>query len=274
MKPTLIILLLGLLSLEVHSQCGPNVPSFTVDLSANPDTTWLSPFVVRDDTCCGATAPDKCVEFVLTLHPSAQGIIFDVCDGASPPGALFYQIGCGPPIAVGNAICLNGPGPHTITFCKPGNNNNVYCITSIPAPSAGPDIAVNDGCQGQIAVAGLHPDSITWTSVFPGATGAYNTYLSCTTCDTVDVVAQPGYPAYVDYQVCGTPLGGCSTTPQFCDTVRTYFNSTLSATINPLNPAICFGATSTNLTAIGGGGTPLTLTIGVRATRHKLSLLV
>jgi gliding motility-associated-like protein len=56
----------------------------------------------------------------------------------------------------------------------------------------------------------------------------------------------------VDYQVCGTvPCTG-----NVCDTVRVYFNPTLAATIVPQNPTICYGNTTTVITAVGSGGTP------------------
>ena len=238
------------------AQCGPLVPTFTVDLSSSPNATWLSPTVARNDTCCGATNPDKCIQFIVTLHPAAQGIIFNISSGAIPPGAIFYQVACGPPTPVGDAICLSGAGPHVITFCKPGNNNNTYSITAVSDPGVGPSIAINDGCSGVIKSIGYEPTSIIWTSISPGAVGAYDGYLSCTAgCDSATVTAQVGFPAYVDYQICGLPLGGCDTVPT-CDTVRAFFNSTLGANILPVNPTVCFGTAGTTITANGVGGTP------------------
>ena len=110
----LLSTILLFLSNQSISQCGPSTPSFIVDLSGNPDSAWVSSWIVRQDTCCGPSG--NCVEFSLTLDSAAQGIIFDVCDGALPSGALFYQVDCGPQTAVGNVLCLSGPGPHNITF--------------------------------------------------------------------------------------------------------------------------------------------------------------
>ena len=236
-------------------QCDPTVPSFIVDLTASPAATYLSPVVQRLDHCCGATDPDQCIEFIVTLHPTAQGIVFDICSGATPGGAMFYQLNCGSPTAVGTPLCLNGPGPHIITFCKPGNNNNEYCITSIPAPSAGPDANVNDGCSATLTTTGFAPGTTTWTSISPGTTGAYDAFLSCPTCANTLVTGGTGYPAVVDYLVCGNAVSPCSST-LYCDTVQVYFNPTLTASIMPLQPTICFGATSTTITAMGGGGSP------------------
>ena len=250
------IICLSLLSANVSAQCGAGTPTFIVDLSFDPNATWISPDTIRNDTCCGATNPDRCIAFIVTLHPDAEGIIFNIFSGAIPPGALYYQVACGPPVQVGEPLCLNGPGPHYITFCKPGNNNNEYSITSIADPGIGPNIIVNDGCNGSIYAFGYELSSIVWTSINPGPTGAFDSYLDCTLgCDSVNVTAQAGFPPFVDFQICGMPLGGCDTVSA-CDTVRVTFNSTLTATILPLNPTVCFGASGTTITANGGGGTP------------------
>ncbi|MEQ8623865.1 MAG: PKD domain-containing protein [Vicingaceae bacterium] len=244
------------ISNDVYSQCGTGTPTFTADLSGNVDSAWTSPDTLRADTCCGATAPDKCVAFNLTLDSAASGIIFDICDGAIPPGALFYQIGCGPTQQVGEVLCLSGPGPHYITFCKPGNNSNRYCITSIPKPNAGPDLAVNDGCRDTLNAIGYDDTTIVWTSVFPGARGDYDSSLTCTE-DCPETVVNGGnnYPAFIDYEVCGRPVGGCLPTPT-CDTVRVFFYTTLNVTITPENPTVCFGQAGTWIKANPSGGNP------------------
>jgi gliding motility-associated-like protein len=250
---TLVLLLIVVSGQAKAQYCGPNVPTFTVNLTGNPNGSWISPTVQRNDQCCGATAPDVCVQFVVTLDPASLGIIFNIYSGAVPPGALYYQINCGPPQPVGSPICLNGVGPHTITFCKPGNNNNQYIITSLSSPSVSANLTLNNGCSGIIWAHWYDEATLNWTSVYPGPTGAYNSYLNCTSgCDTVLVTAQSGAPAYVDYQVCGmVPCLG-----NLCDTIRVYFNPTLAAAINPQNPTICYGNTTTLLTAVGSGGTP------------------
>jgi gliding motility-associated-like protein len=252
----ILIVALVLFSLTSFAQCGPAVPSFTIDLTGNPAGTWQSPFVIRNDNCCGTTAPNRCVEFIITLDPAAQGIAFSIAAGAIPGGALFYQIGCGPPTALGSPICLSGVGPHILTFCKPGNNNNIYQITSIPGPTGGTNVTVNDGCIDTLHATGFNPATVTWNSIFPGAPGAYNSYLSCSTGCLNPVVTGTGTaPPYVDYVVCGQPAAQCNS-QTVCDTVRVTFNPTLHVNIIPVNPTICFGQTSTTLTANGSGGTP------------------
>ncbi len=256
LRSLIVLQLAMLLPVASHAQfCDPTVPVIIVDLSASPSETFQTPNIQRQGQCCGVTAPDQCLQFVITLHPDAQGINFQICAGAVPPGALYYQIACGPQIQVGQAICLDGAGPHILTFCKPGNNTNQYCITSIPAPSAGPGIILNDGCTGNITSTGFAPGTIQWTSVAPGAPGAYDNYLACASCANTSVTGQAGSPSYVDYQVCGNAIAPCSSN-SYCDTVRVYFNPTLIVAIEPELPTVCFGAAGTTITAVGGGGTP------------------
>jgi large repetitive protein len=239
-----------------YSQCDPSVPIFNVNLTGSPSGTWTSPNVIRNGNCCGTTAPDRCIDFVITLDPGAVGISFNIISGAIPGGALFYQIGCGPPTPLGSPICLSGVGPHLLTFCKPGTNANVYQITSIPAATGGTNIIVNDGCIDTIHATGFNPTTVTWNSIYPGAPGAYNSYLSCTAnCLNPIVTGSGTLPPYVDYVVCGQPAAMCNFAT-VCDTVRVVFNPTLHVTIAPINPTICFGQTSTTITATGSGGTP------------------
>jgi len=147
-----LALLIHVIDNEVVAQpCMPTVPTFTVNLSANIDTTWISPLVARQDFCCGSSNPDRCVQFIITLHPNTAGIIFNIASGALPTGSMYYQIGCSTPTAVGQMICLTGTGPYTLTFCKPGNNTNSYSITTVPKPYVSQDIKVYEGCNGKIA---------------------------------------------------------------------------------------------------------------------------
>jgi len=242
-------------SFFTFAQCGPGVPGFNVNLTGNPDSVWTSPNIARNGNCCTSSPPDRCVDFIITLDPGAAGISFNIISGAIPGGALFYQINCGPPQALGSAICLSGVGPHLLTFCKPGTNANVYQITSIPAAVGGADIVVNQGCIDTLHATGFNNSTLTWNSIFPGSPGAYNSLLSCTSgCADPIATGAPGSPPFVDYVVCGIPASMC-TFATLCDTVRVTFNPTLAVSIVPINPTICFGATSTVITAVGSGGT-------------------
>ena len=261
------LLIIGIISNKVSfSQsglCTPDVPFFQVDLTGQPDGLWESdPAVSREGSCCGSAWPDRCIEFEITLDSAAVAINFDIVEGAVPPGALFYQIGCGPLTPVGEPICIDGPGPHELTFCKPGNNKNIYGITSIAAPDVSPDKETSEECTVTIGTTGLAITSITWAEITSG-TGIYDAYLSCTAgCDTAVVTPQTGYPAFVDYQICGIPIAGpCYPVAFYCDTIRVYFNPPLDNNITPNPAVICEGSTE-GIELIGvlnGGVAPYTI---------------
>ena len=269
----LTIILGFFISLETSAQyCDSIVPTFNVDLSASPNMNWTSPPVVRDGHCCGTTNPDRCLEFVITLHPSAIAVNFQITGGAIPPGALFYQIDCGPVTPVGDPICLDGPGPHTLTFCKPGNNTNEFTITSYSAPVVGPDITLNAACQGFIYGNYYDESSVTWTSIAPGATGDYDYLLSCTSgCDTTYVTApSSGAPAFVDYYVCGMDVGGCDPNP-ICDTIRVHFIPPVTVNITDGGP-FCAGDTTTLTANVSGGSGPYNIVWSTTETTGTITV--
>lgn len=254
-KVVLVIILFIQSTLLFGQYCDSITPSTIVDLSSSPNQSWVSPPLVRDGNCCGTSNPDKCLEFIITLHPSSIAISFNIASGAVPPGALFYQVDCGPITAVGSPICLTGPGPHHLTFCKPGNNTNTFSITSYSEPIIGPSISLNSACTGIIYANYYNEPSITWTSIFPGAIGSYNSLLGCTSgCDTTLVTAPTNPPAYVDYLVCGNDIGGCNPLP-ICDTIRVNFITPVTVSVSPSAQHLCFGAANTTVTATASGGT-------------------
>lgn len=240
-----------------HAQyCDSITPTFVVDLSASPYMTWVSPSTDRDGFCCGASAPDKCLEFVITLNPNSAAIVFNIASGAVPPGALFYQIDCGAPTPVGSPICLYGPGPFHLTFCKPGNNINTFSIETIPNPIFGPNLTLGDGCSDELWVQFYDETTITWNSINPGAPGSQNSLLSCTTaCDTVLVSNNSLAPPVVDYLVCGMAANGCTTEP-ICDTMTVAFANPLSAAIIAPDTVLCPNELTVPATAQVAGGTP------------------
>ncbi len=260
---TLVIVITVCWSSSVVAQsgnCDPATPFFNVDLSSDPNGSWISPVTPRIDHCCGATGSERCVEFLVTLSPDAVAINFEVASGANPPG-WYYKINCGTQAALGSPICINGPGPYTITVCKPGSNLMQFKITSYAGPASSPDRTVGDGCNTIMSVSGLVTSSITWTSIFPGAIGVYNSYLSCTNaCTTSVVTPASGHPAYVDYQVCGLPsAGSCGTPGTFCDTVRVYMSSPILNTVTPNPATFCVNNPTVTLTGtVNGGVAPYT----------------
>lgn len=246
-----LVFLVILLCLFGHSeislaQCGKTVPSSTVNLSARDDSTWTSSSLSRNGNCCATTSPIKCVNFTVTLAPTAAGIIFNLAGGA---GGTTYYINCVNGGRAGTPQCLTGSGPWSISFCKSGSNASVYTVTSVPKPYVpSKTVYVTSKCQARLSVKGLVDSSITWTSLG----GSYNSYLSCTSgCDTTYVSAGSGFPSYVDYEVCGTPLLSCY--PHFCDTIRVYYTSALTVTINPSPASYCYDSTSATVTATASG---------------------
>ena len=246
-----------LCSIRSNAQyCDSITPSYVVDLSAVPYMTWVSPNTNRDGFCCGASSPDKCLEFIITLNPNSAAIIFNIASGAVPPGALFYQIDCGPPTPVGSPICLQGTGPFHLTFCKPGNNTNTYSIETVPNPIFGPNISLGDGCSGLLGVQFYDESTVTWNSINPGASGTYNNLLSCSSgCDTTNVTNIGGLPGQVDYLVCGMALNGCTFGP-VCDTLSASFAQTLVATIVAPDTILCSNETTVPASVSISGGTP------------------
>tara|TARA_B100000508_G_scaffold141093_1_gene146528 strand:- start:30794 stop:33802 length:3009 start_codon:yes stop_codon:yes gene_type:complete len=268
-----ILFILGIFINNTYGQvnCTGDTPFFQVDLSNSPNATWLSPAVVRDGECCGGGADQvNCIEVEVTLHPDAVGVLFDVASGADPGGALFYQVNCqGAPISSPtNTICLDGAGPHYISFCKVGNNQNTYSISSIPAASATDNVTSTPSCPDTLSVNGVDPNTITWNSISPGNPGDFNDYLSSldgtdtgvngvpfANYDDVIVTPVNGGPTQIMYEVCGTSVGGCDGDP-WCDTVVVTIFNDLTLNITPPNPTICFGDNGVDLTANVTGGVP------------------
>jgi hypothetical protein len=228
------------LSYSQASTCDPGVPYYFIDLTGKPAGTWTSPSHSRSGKCCSASGSDECTSFEIKTDPQAAQISFDVASGAIPTGALFYQINCGPQIPVGQKICLTGIGPHRITFCKPGNNENTYVLTSFPSPIFPQDTTVRIGCSKALPVLGITSGSVTWTSVYPGAQGQYNSYLSCTNCLSPVFSPVSGAPAYIDYKICGFPQADvCGLNFTVCDTVRIYIKDPLTATLPAATASFC-----------------------------------
>ena len=250
--------------------CSSATPFFEVDLSADPNATWLSPAVTRNGECCGGgTDQVNCIEFAIILHPNATGINFAVASGANPGGALFYQVNCnGVPVSSGfdPVVCLDGAGPHYISYCKTGNNINEYSISSVPGPFVSDNIVTAEGCSQDLSISGATAGSAVWNSISPGSYGQYNNLLS-NQAQTVngtsgvpfsgfeDVLVTPilGSPSTVQYEVCATALGSCSNT-SFCDTVSVTVVPEMSVDITPAPPYLCFGQPFETLTANVTGG--------------------
>ena len=253
-----LVFLLAILGYKANAQvtCTGGVPTYNIDFLGNPNGIWTSPALTRQGNCCGTSSPDRCLRFDITLDSLTAAVNFEIASGAVPPGALFYQIDCGAPQQVGQYICLSGTGVRTLTFCKPGNNTNTYRVTSIPRPIFPKDDTIRVGCTKSLTVLGVVPSSVTFTSIFPGTAGQYNTYLSCTSgCTTTNVTPTTGAPAFVDYRICGYPTADqCGLNATVCDTVRVYMYPQLTVSVSPNPGSFCPTSTGVTLTSTTSGG--------------------
>lgn len=182
------------------------------------------------------------MKFNITLDPSATGILFSIFDGAEPSGALTYQINCGPIQTVGQPICLSGAGPHILTFCKPGANENRYKISSIGGVVASSNSPSTNSlnnllCEGEsltLTASTIVNATYNWT----GPNG-FTSNLQNPTISNVTLAAVGTYTVQV------TQIGGCSS-PQGSTTVA--INPRPPTPTASSNGPICVGSTL-NLTS-------------------------
>lgn len=233
----------------------PGVPYFEVNLTGHSDSVYVSPSISRNGQCCGASNPDRCIEFGITLDGNSEGIKFEIASGAQPSGSMFYYVDCMNPVAVGSPICLTGSGNYHVTFCKPGNNQNTYRITSYAKATFPHDTSVRVGGSAiSLRTTGITSSSIAWRSVYPGASGQYNSYLNSTNSTTVSFLPNSNSPSYIDYEISGTHTAACGSTGMQKDTVRITVYPAIAILINP-NPAVIPANGSLTLTANVSGGT-------------------
>jgi gliding motility-associated-like protein len=255
MKKTLSLFMLLVFYQSAYSQCDPEVPTYVIDLSANPDTTWIlyeADALDRLGQCCGVASSQNCIKFEVTLHPNAAGIFFDY-DGAGAFGSLNWREDCGTAHSLKDTICVTSQS-FTLTFCKPGSDNGNYTLISVPRPTFPDDQFVPMNCIQPVEVLGVTANSVQWESISPGAPGQYNSYLSCTNCLTPTFTPNPSGPTEIRYRVCGYPLlDYCVGAFTYCDTVKFTVQDSLTLDILPHTPAFCSGGYVT-LTADADGG--------------------
>ena len=227
--------------------CNSATVTITADLNGYPDGRWYSCKTFRgssQDTCCGYSQinnNERCIEIIVTLDPGAQGVVFEKpgasdalwqvdrshpnapsSPGSGPSGSEAYRIDCGSTTyAPGEIACLTpaqiAAGTVTFTFCKPGNDEQVYRIRSIQGNISTGNLVIQQGaCGGDISISPTNIDlsTLTWNST---QHSSYNSFLSSLT-DTMITVSVPngadlsnarwvsGVP-YLDYEVCGYPNG-------------------------------------------------------------------
>ncbi|MES2591172.1 MAG: choice-of-anchor L domain-containing protein [Bacteroidota bacterium] len=173
-------------------------------------------------------------------------------DGFTKPMTAISKVQCGQVYHIKLAVADGGDNIY-----DSGVFLEAESFTSVGPPTAGADISINVGmgCVRQLTSINFNVPSVSWNSIYPGTSGAYNNYLSCTNgCLNPSVTYLTGQPSYVDFQVCGLSLSCIPTT--VCDTVRVYFNPPLIISVTPQNPVLCAGQNSTPITVSGSGGTP------------------
>lgn len=242
----------------VYSQyCDASVPNIVVDLSSNPDTTWVLKEVDAPDRsgqCCGASGSDECISFDITLNDNAAGIFFHY-DGANAYGSLGWQIDCGPLHDLRDTICVSDTGPFTLTFCKPGTDGGNYTLISVSKPTFPEDQFVPANCQQPVEILGVTATSPTWTSITPGTTGDYDHLLSCTDCLEPVFTPEAGIPSEIEYEVCGYPiLDYCVGNFLFCDTVKFTTLDSLKLFVDDDFKFCSGGSVNVSASATGGDG--------------------
>ncbi|WP_235299751.1 HYR-like domain-containing protein, partial [Portibacter marinus] len=218
------------LEITVLAECGCNecessVPFQFADLRDNPDSLWIGAELKRDGNCCNNRPNVECQAINLYLNPNTVAI--QVNDVQAPSfGSEFYQVNCGTEEVFGKFICVDGPGPHIITICKPGKEKQQIEILAVSGVLVPEDITTRIGCDYTITVEGnIDESTVTWTDV---SGNGYESYLSCTSgCLTSTFLPGPGAPTTVQYEVCGeveppdvdNVLEGCLDGAVICDIV-------------------------------------------------------
>ena len=214
--------------------CTDDTPFFLVNLTGAPDSAWVSPQVARDGLCCESEWPDRCIQFTIVLDEESVGLTFSILVGANPNGAQFYEIGCGDEYIVGEGICLEGGGVYELTICEPGNNTNVYGVTStsgIVLPGA---ISTRVDCTGEVTVEGVVAGTVTWSSGNP----LYDSYLTCSPgCSSLQFTPDENAPQFIEYEICGDAGSViCGTASEACETITLEVIPEIFISVAP-NPA-------------------------------------
>lgn len=249
-------------------ECNSDVPFFVVDMSANPDSTYTTPEIVRNGQCCGDGSNQNYVSFYVTLHPDVAMVEIGIDPGyADPGGSGFYNIvsggdlvtpgACGVNIPGGTSTCITGSGPHKITYHKPGSNKVRYTVKQIPRPIFPADDTTRVGCDLPLNIYGLDTIQINSINSSTGNTtlGAYNDLLSCIDCSTPYFSPVSSTPQWIDYQICGYPIATACGVYESCDTVRVYTMAALNVSVTPDPASFCSGGSVViTATAVGGDG--------------------
>ncbi len=231
-------------SCSTCEKCGTQNSFHTVNMTGTPTATITFTDVFRDDKCCpDINKQDICASFNVMLDKDAVGVQVDITNPA-PKGkdqGDWWRVDCGDPnypIVGGKIVCLPTQEFHLFTYCHPaqggGARDNDWTFTSISGVSIKDEIRARVDCNQQLTVTGtLSP---TWTSIYPGNEGDYNSYLSNRFISNPIFSAPEGAPPIVKYKICGNISGNICTPSGFdCDTVIVYVREDIEININ-INP--------------------------------------
>lgn len=145
-KPGIFLVLLTWWLIMATKALGQPCTSFTADLTSSPTATFSNTgFFSPSGLCCGATSGSRCFSYVVTLHPSANAVVINLSRQGGTWGQIDYFVDCmNYGIVEENrplVICLSGPGPHTITFCRTGPTTPTFSAT-LQAQSFTPNVTL------------------------------------------------------------------------------------------------------------------------------------
>ena len=229
------------------SPCTNGTAFYLVDLDNDPTGTITISNAGRDGLCCDAARPSRCISFNIRLDEDAVGMEI-IIDGASPD-MKDWKIDCDDISIIGNIVCIPKGDFHLFTFCKQGSNTNSFTFRSIAGVIASEDIVARIDCQGQLTTNGIVSNP-TWTSVFPGVEGQYNSYLSCLNCMNPMFTADTLAPPIIKYKICGNiGVTVCTETGIDCDTISVFIKKDIEIELNVNAQLLCQG-TPASISAI------------------------
>ena len=229
------------------SPCDDDANFEWVDFLGDPHGSKTFYDVDRNAHCCAdddwwrnnGSKNLRCISFNVRIDDDAVGVQITFQHGAAPD-VKDWRVDCEVvPLQDDNIICLPSGGFHLFTYCKQGGNDNEIKFNSVPGIILADDITTRVDCSGQINTEGDFTNPV-WTSVSPGATGAWDHYLDLT--DPYNPIFTPdeNSPAVIEYQVCadlGTSV--CNASGSNCDVIKVYVKEAINIELNIDPSLIC-----------------------------------
>lgn len=249
---SLSLILIVLFSSDIYSQsgsgfCEDHVPFYIIDLSYHPEADTIIHDIGRDGACCNG---NRCVEFIVFLHPETTGIEVEIVVGSEPAGSMNWSVNCGPPQSVDNLVCLEGENPQYLSYCKPGSDLQSYSFGAVAEPGVDNIGHSKPECPATINTYGLTTSSITIESTEsgPGLKEIYESYVTVSG-DSIIAICDSDCPDFAEYVVCGDVDGSeCVGISHFCDTIIVFFYDNIGIELNPSHTTFCDYEEGINLT--------------------------